>query len=162
MSDSLDVAVQALRDARRVVVLTGAGVSTASGLPQFRGAGGVWGDRDLMDAHDVDALPGSLDVLWATWGPLRAVVASARPNDAHRAIASLGDRLPGAVTVATQNVDGLHQRAGSREVAELHGSLFRSRCTACEQSFPDEVVPDGIPSKSVLRSTGTSRPDAVP
>jgi NAD-dependent deacetylase len=119
----------------------------------------VWDDEELMAAHDVSALPGSLDVLWATWGPLRAIVAAAQPNAAHQAIASLGQRFPGAVTVATQNVDGFHQRAGSRVVAELHGSLFQSRCMTCDQSFSDLEVPEGIPLSPCCGAP--ARPDMV-
>ena len=157
MVDALGPATEVLRDARSIVILTGAGVSTASGLPQFRGAGGVWDDEELMAAHDVSALPGSLEVLWETWGPLRPVVAAAQPNAAHQAIASLEMRFPAAITVATQNVDGLHQRAGSQVVAELHGSLFRSRCMACDETFPDLEAPIGVPLSPCCNAP--ARPD---
>jgi len=155
-AEGVGPAVDALRGARSVVVLTGAGVSTASGLPQFRG-GGMWDDDALLAAHEVSALPGSLEVLWATWGPWRPVVAATAPNAAHRAIALLEQLVPGAMTVATQNVDGLHQRAGSSVVAELHGSLFRSRCLSCDRSYHDEDTPVGIPSSPCCGAA--ARPD---
>jgi len=157
IADGIGPAVEVLRNARSIVVLTGAGVSTASGLPQFRGAGGIWDDKELMAAHDVSALPGSLAVLWETWGPLRPVIAAAEPNAAHQAIASLEMRFPAAITVATQNVDGLHQRAGSQVVAELHGSLFRSRCMTCDGTFPDPHAPNGVPLSPCCNAP--ARPD---
>jgi NAD-dependent deacetylase len=128
--------------ARRILVLTGAGVSLASGLPTFRGAGGVYGDG-VPDFQQASALPGSLPALWAFWGPIRPVVAAAEPNDAHRALAQWQahvERGGGAFTLVTQNVDGLHQRAGSRHVAELHGDLFTIRCsqTWCPYRLVDD------------------------
>lgn len=148
-----------LGDATEVVVLTGAGVSQASGLPTYRGPGGMWEDEDLMAAHNVSALPDSLPLLWLTCGPLRAQGAVAVPNPAHRAIADPERLVPGRVMVVTQNVDGLHQAAGSTTVAELHGSLFRSRCTSCDESYEDRSVPAGVPTSPCCDAP--ARPDAV-
>jgi NAD-dependent deacetylase len=120
-----------LRAAQRVLVLTGAGISVASGLPTFRGSGGIYGDRELESFHYADQLPGSLDALWAFWGPTRATVRAADPSIGHRALAAWQQRqvAGGAeVTLVTQNVDDLHERAGSERVHHLHGNLFRSRC----------------------------------
>lgn len=110
-----------------IVVLTGAGVSVASGLRTYRGAGGLWTEHPeaermaQIETFVEDPLEG-----WRFFAPLRAMAWRAEPNPAHRALATLGAR--GGVTVITQNVDGLHLRAGSPAVVEYHGSILRTRC----------------------------------
>ena len=162
-SNELDDVADVVRDAGRLVVLTGAGVSVGSGLPTYRGPGGLWDDETLA-ATRADGLPASLPFLWSVMGPLRDQVLAARPNPAHFALSAL-ERVatPGSVTVLTQNVDGLHQRAGSSTVVELHGSLLRSACSDCGTAFADDRVPDGRPD-SIPRSPvcgGVARPDVV-
>ncbi|MFC6007144.1 SIR2 family NAD-dependent protein deacylase [Angustibacter luteus] len=120
-----------LRLARRVLVLTGAGISAASGPATFRGAGGGYEDGELASFHHADQLPGSLDALWAFWGPVRATVRDAAPSLGHRALAAWQQQRVAdgtEVTLVTENVDDLHERAGSERVHHLHGNLFRSRC----------------------------------
>ncbi|CAM3972723.1 SIR2 family NAD-dependent protein deacylase [Helcobacillus massiliensis] len=108
---------------RRVVALTGAGLSAAAGLRTFRGPGGLWEEDPLLEASmDVAALPDSLDHLWQVWGGVFETAAVNGPTPGHRALARIGAQ------VLTQNVDGLHQVAGSRDVAELHGSAAHARC----------------------------------
>lgn len=128
---------------RCVVVLTGAGVSVASGLRPYRGANGLWTERpDQVDAATTETLARDPGAIWRLLGPMRVAVAAAEPNDAHRALAELERRVlaHGATfLLITQNVDGLHQRAGSRDVVEIHGTLARSRCTACDRApFADD------------------------
>lgn len=136
-----------LEDARRVLVLSGAGISAASGLRTYRGTDGMWSDVALLAAHHVDSLPGSLPIVWATKGRLRADALVAEPNAGHVALARLGERKVvggGWLTVATQNIDGLHQKAGSSDVLELHGSVLRTRCSkrGCScPPFEDTNVP---------------------
>ena len=118
-----------------MVVLTGAGVSVASGLRPYRGPGGLWTEQPELAARmTAGAAP---DDLWRLFGPLRGELARAEPNAAHRALAALEARVP--LTVITQNIDGLHQRAGSQSVVELHGALGRSRCVACDRVTEDLV-----------------------
>lgn len=113
---------------RNTVICTGAGVSAASGLRPFRGPGGIYEtDPGLVEVSHVDRLPDGLGDLWEAWGPLRAVFAAAVPNAAHDAIARFQASRPG-VTVITMNVDGLHQKAGTRDVVEIHGNLMDSQC----------------------------------
>lgn len=139
-----------VRRSRRVMVLTGAGVSKASGLPTYRGAGGIYENADIADLHDAARLPGSLPELWGFWGPRRRTITEAEPNDAHRAIATYqrNARAEGRhVTLATQNIDDLHERGGSAQVAHLHGTLFATRCTGCTfLQRPDTTAYDGVPS----------------
>jgi NAD-dependent deacetylase len=117
-----------------VVALTGAGVSAESGIPTFRDPGGIW---DRFDPAEVGTFPGLLRFLLARpWDGieflkgLRGVFAAARPNPGHEALAAL-ERLGHLRCVITQNVDGLHQRAGSSRVLEMHGTFARSRCMGC-------------------------------
>ena len=115
-------AIRALRP-RNVVVFTGAGVSADSGIPTFRGEGGLWRNFRAEDLATPEAFARDPALVWEWYEWRRGLVRAAEPNAAHRAIA----RLPDAVVV-TQNVDGLHARAGSADVVELHGNLFRARC----------------------------------
>jgi NAD-dependent deacetylase len=114
----------------RIVVLTGAGVSASAGLPTFRGVG-AGRFTDLDELLDCSSLPGSLERLWSFTELLRARVSTAVPTAAHRVLAGLAARRGGGPpVVVTQNIDGLHQQAGSQVVHELHGSVWSARCLA--------------------------------
>ena len=110
---------------RSVVFFTGAGVSADSGIPTFRGAGGLWRNFRSEDLATPAAFHRDPLLVWEWYEWRRGLIRDAKPNAAHEAIA----RVPGAVVV-TQNVDGLHARAGAADVVELHGNLFRVRCTS--------------------------------
>ena len=122
----LDAAVAAIRKRRprTVAVFTGAGVSADSGIPTFRGQGGLWRDFRPEELATPEAFERNPLLVWEWYEWRRTLVREAKPNHAHLAIARLHDAV-----VVTQNVDGLHARAGSRDIIELHGSLFRTRCT---------------------------------
>jgi len=129
-----------------VVALTGAGVSVASGLPTYRGAKGLWQDENKRSLATADAIRERPDEVWSAFADMRQALRSAQPNAAHRAIAAMERAVVpgGSVVVLTQNIDGLHQRAGSSEVVELHGSLLRTRCTRESCSlvpFDDDSAP---------------------
>ena len=125
-----------LRDGAPTLVLTGAGVSAESGLATFRGSGGLWEGRDPMDIATPEAFTRDPVDVWRFYAWRRRQAAAARPNPGHVALAGLEAALPQFV-LATQNVDGLHQRAGSRRVVELHGSLWTLRCTRDGRSSTD-------------------------
>ena len=112
-----------------VLVLTGAGVSSESGIATFRDAGGVWEGIDPMRVATPSAFAADPEFVWRFYDARRAQVATASPNPAHRAIAAL-EATGRPFLLATQNVDGLHERAGSRSLVRLHGSLWLLRCTA--------------------------------
>lgn len=117
--------------ARRVVVLTGAGLSVASGLAPYRGPGGWWtehpeAEKEVLDPQILTNVPR----IWELFGPLRDQVRQCRPNAGHIALAQLERRFD--VTILTQNIDGLHTAAGSTDVVELHGNILKSRCSSCE------------------------------
>jgi NAD-dependent deacetylase len=148
----------------RIVILTGAGVSAASGLPTFRGADGLLQD-DVKWVSDAANLPASLPGLWKLYGGLRRSALQAQPNAAHLAIAALESNwgTTRSITLATQNVDELHQRAGSKDVVELHGSILRTRCMNAEcPSMPFEDV--NVPEESVPlcpQCRSALRPDII-
>ena len=135
----------------RVVVLTGAGISAGSGLRTYRGPDGVWQEHDVERLGHVSALHESTADMWRLFGAMREPVLAARPNAAHLALAAWERRLtPGQqLLIATQNVDSLHQAAGSRNVSEIHGNIMFTRCVNLSCSFPrfrdealhEEVVP---------------------
>jgi NAD-dependent deacetylase len=151
--------------ADHVLVLTGAGVSRASGLPTYRGDQGIYAGTEIAALHHADALPGSLPDLWSFWGPRRGSIAAARPNPGHVALAELQREraaLRRPVTLATQNVDDLHERAGSPQVAHLHGRLFATRCSDDDCAYrvdPDTTAYHDVP-QCPLCGAGL-RPDVV-
>jgi len=126
---------------KNIVVLTGAGISVASGLPTYRGTGGVWEKHHVETLGSIEGFRREPDKGWKLFGALRPIIQVAAPNAAHLALAQFESSLAPQIRflVTTQNVDGLHQRAGSRNVAELHGHLMRSRCDAkCGQPALDD------------------------
>jgi NAD-dependent deacetylase len=146
---------------RRIAILTGAGISAESGIPTFRGPGGLWESYRAEDLATPEAFARDPELVWRWYEWRRCHVREAQPNDAHRALARLADGLAsagGRATLITQNVDGLHARAGSRDVLELHGNIFRARCPRGHESDVYEAF-DSLPP---LCSCGaTLRPDIV-
>jgi NAD-dependent deacetylase len=122
-----------LADYRNIVVLTGAGISQSAGLPTYRGRGGLWSDPELARLAEVSALVTDRAKACGMFWRFRQSIAKVEPTAAHRALAAFEQRLPAATRflIVTQNVDGLHQAAGSRRVCEYHGSLARWRCEIC-------------------------------
>ena len=151
MSDRPADLARLLAGARHAVVLTGAGVSTESGIPDFRSPGGLWERYDPMEVGSLDTFVREPERFWSFHRPRYDAIASVEPNAAHRAIAELERR--GVVKgLITQNIDGLHERAGSREVVEVHGSLTTGTCLRCRTDVPAEellaradAAPDGVP-----------------
>ena len=144
----------------RVVILTGAGVSVASGLPTYRGPGGLWESEDIARIVHAESIPHRLPELWKLYSERRRTALAVGPNAAHVAIAEAQKRWPGQVTLITQNVDNLHQRGGSPDVIELHGSGFRTRCTSCDlPPFYDESSYEAVPLCPNCQSP--LRPDVV-
>jgi NAD-dependent deacetylase len=140
-----------LEGARSILVLTGAGISAESGVPTFRGDGGLWRTHKPEDLATPEAFRRDPRLVWEWYGWRRELITRCRPNPGHRALASWA-LANSVVTLVTQNVDGLHD-AAARDVAdgrkperafpiELHGSLFRVRCTLCEYRAPDRAVVD--------------------
>jgi len=154
--EELKAAVAAIRNAKpqRIVVLTGAGVSADSGIPTFRGEAGLWRNNRAEDLATAEAFARNPLLVWEWYEWRRSIVRAAQPNAAHRAIAALPDAL-----VATQNVDGLHQLAGSQDVIELHGNLFRARCVRDDKRRDAREAFGELPPK--CECGALLRPDVV-
>lgn len=134
--------------------MTGAGISQESGIPTFRGDGGLWRTYDPMKLATISAFREDPALVWEWYDERMAGMRAAEPNAGHEAVARMG-RLR-EVTVATQNIDGLHQRAGSGRVLELHGSMGRIRCSECG-TFSGRG--EGLPPRCACG--GIQRPDVV-
>jgi NAD-dependent deacetylase len=131
-----------LRRRRPCVVLTGAGISTESGIPDFRSAEGIWARHDPYEVGHIDAFRRDPARVWKFFARRLDALTRAEPNEGHRALAELEERA-WVRAVVTQNVDALHQRAGSREVVEVHGSLREAECIRCGVRVP---MADAVPS----------------
>jgi NAD-dependent deacetylase len=142
--DSLEHLAQLFRRTPRITVLTGAGVSAASGVPTFRGAGGLWKEFRAEDLATPEAFRRDPRLVWEWYDWRRQTVAACRPNAAHRVLAEWSRRIP-AFALITQNVDGLHEEAGTTDLVRLHGSIWRVRCVrascAAGASREDRRVP---------------------
>jgi NAD-dependent deacetylase len=123
-----------------VTVLTGAGISAESGVPTFRGHGGLWRNFRPEQLATPEAFRRDPALVWEWYDWRRGLIGSCTPNAAHAMLANMEALLPD-FSLITQNVDGLHQAAGSRNVLELHGSIWRMRCTGCGESVQDHRVP---------------------
>jgi len=158
----IGAAREILSGIRRLAVLTGAGMSAESGVPTFRDAQtGLWSRFDPMQLASPEGFRADPPLVWRWYAWRRELVGSAHPHAGHLALAQAVDRLD-RLSIVTQNVDGLHQRAGSREVIEVHGSILRSRCIGdCGVRYEQ---PDGLPCGEPPRCPGCGdwlRPDVV-
>ena len=147
-------------DARRVLVLTGAGVSAESGVPTFRGGGqtAVWKGMPFDVISSAEMVERDLRAVWEWFDYRRDFLAELKPNAAHYEIARWQDRFA-EFTLVTQNVDGLHLKAGSRDVIELHGNIWRARCTDCH--YYEHISPGGKRPDTCLECGSFLRPDVV-
>ncbi len=173
IEDVLDEVAEQLRRARRALFITGAGISVDSGLPTYRGLGGLYDSDETEEGMRIEeALSGQLfavrpDITWKYLIQIEKTCRGAKPNDAHLAIARLEGCLE-RVTVFTQNVDGLHGQAGSSEVIEIHGNLQELACTACRHeeaagTLGERAMPPRCPScGAVLRPKVVLFGEALP
>lgn len=160
MTDSnTDDLIDRLHAAGHVAVLTGAGVSAESGIATFRDANGLWSRFNPQELASMDAFLANPKRVQDWYAHRRSIVRNARPNPGHEALAELEQHVK-RVTVITQNVDGLHTRAGSSTVLELHGSLERNYCAECG-TVADESDLAGEAPHSCPRCRGMIRPDVV-
>ncbi len=146
-----------LKNAQKVVFVTGAGISQESGIPTFRGKDGLWRNYDAMKLATIDAFYENPKLVWEWYNERRQNIFNAEPNLGHKAIAELENFLQ--VTVLTQNIDGLHQQAGSSKVLELHGSIVKIKCTSCD--FKDEIFTQFSKLPPLCKCGSILRPDVV-
>jgi NAD-dependent deacetylase len=144
--DPVRILREKLAGAQRIVVLTGAGISAESGVPTFRGDGGLWRQYRATDLATPEAFARDPALVWEFYNWRRELLAPLEPNPGHAALAELERRAP-HFTLITQNIDGLHKKAGSRNIVELHGNIWWVRCTGCGRIEEDRRVPlPGLPA----------------
>jgi NAD-dependent deacetylase len=144
--------------ARSIFVLTGAGMSAESGLPTFRGVNGYWGRHRVEELASPQGFAQNPQLVWQWYNERILAYRDAQPNAGHIALAQLESLVP-ELTVATQNVDGLHARAGSKNVLELHGQLREARCTGCAQTV---AIANGMDAERIDHACGGRfRPQVV-
>lgn len=144
----------------RIVILTGAGISAESGIRTFRDAGGLWEGHRIEDVATPEAFLRNPALVHDFYNRRRAAMMAAQPNAAHLALARLEAERPGEVLVITQNVDDLHERAGSRALIHMHGALARARCAACGHRWAAPVAMHPADPCPHCGATAT-RPDIV-
>lgn len=135
----LSAARQRLAEAESIAVLTGAGISAESGIPTFRGAGGLWRNFRPEDLATPEAFGRDPRTVWEWYLWRRGLIDATGPNAGHRALVALEQQRP-RFTLITQNVDGLHDRAGSRRILKVHGDIWQSRCVGCPYQRKDRAL----------------------
>jgi len=135
----MDALAELIRERQPCVVLTGAGVSTESGIPDFRSPTGLWATFDPLEYGSIEAFRADPGKVWSFYKPRVAMLTEAEPNAAHLALAEL-ERRGFVEAVVTQNIDLLHGRAGSKEVVEVHGSIRTATCPGCGEQYPLEQL----------------------
>jgi NAD-dependent deacetylase len=146
-----------IKNYKKIVFVTGAGISHESGIPTFRGKGGLWRNHDAMKLATIDAFYENPKLVWEWYNERRNNIFAASPNQGHKAIAELEKYVE--VVVLTQNIDGLHQKAGSSDVLELHGSIVEIKCTVCD--FKNEIVTEFSEIPPLCKCGNILRPNVV-
>jgi NAD-dependent deacetylase len=160
MNDLIQKAAQDLAKTTNAVALTGAGISVESGIPPFRGKGGLWEKIDPMEFAHIDAFKRDPEKVWKVLiREMKSIVDNAKPNDAHKGLASL-EKMGILTTIITQNVDGLHQRAGNKDVIEFHGNFAWQRCMDCDEKCETAKI-DATRIPPRCDCGGIYRPDCV-
>lgn len=159
LEKKLDSVQSRLYESQRVVVLTGAGISAESGMPTFRGKDGLWRRYRAEELATPEAFARDSKLVWEFYNWRRTLLQPLRPNPAHLALAQLERQIP-QFTLITQNIDDLHRLAGSKNILELHGNIWRVRCTKCGKITEDRRVP--LPELPLCSECqGLLRPDVV-
>ncbi len=146
-----------IKNVNKIVVVTGAGISQESGIPTFRGKDGLWRNHDAMKLATIGAFYDNPILVWEWYNERRRSIFQAQPNQGHKAIAELEKYAQ--VAVLTQNIDGLHQKAGSSKVLELHGSIVKIKCSVCD--YNEEILTEISNLPPLCKCGNVLRPDVV-
>ena len=149
-----------LRTAESVVAFSGAGISSESGVPTFRGTDGIWSKFKPEELANFDAFMRNPELVWEWYRHRREIISRVQPNPAHYALARM-EQVYRRFAVITQNIDNLHQRAGSKIVHELHGNMERNYCTGCGKYYTNEVILTQEQAPRCPSCNGLIRPDVV-
>ncbi|UCG80617.1 MAG: NAD-dependent deacylase [Desulfobacterales bacterium] len=158
-NEAIRQVAEKIKASHSVVVLTGAGISQESGVPTFRGKDGLWKDFRAEDLATPEAFHRDPVLVWEWYNWRRGLIKPLKPNPGHYALVELEKRIPD-FTLVTQNVDGLHRAAGSKDPIEMHGTIWRVRCLECKRSFENREVPIKILPECEACG-GLLRPDVV-
>jgi len=149
--------IEQIKDIQKIVFVTGAGISQESGIPTFRGNDGLWRNYNAMELATIDAFYKNPKLVWEWYNERRRNIFAAQPNLGHKAITELEKYAE--VVILTQNIDGLHQKAGSTKVLELHGSIVKIKCSVCD--FKDEMITEFSEIPPLCKCGNILRPDVV-
>jgi len=149
--------IEQIKDIQKIVFVTGAGISQESGIPTFRGKDGLWRNYNAMELATIDAFYKNPKLVWEWYNERRRNIFAAQPNLGHKAITELEKYTE--VVILTQNIDGLHQKAGSTKVLELHGSIVKIKCSVCD--FKDEMITEFSEIPPLCKCGNILRPDVV-
>jgi NAD-dependent deacetylase len=147
--------------AQNIFILTGAGISAESGIQTFRGSDGLWEGHRLEDVASPAGFERDRSMVYRFYNMRRGKIQEAAPNAAHLALARLERDFPGTVTLVTQNIDDLHERAGSQKVIHMHGEAMKARCLKCQAISPCETALDETNRCPACNTVGTLRPHIV-
>ncbi len=160
MISKIDEAANIIKNAKRIVVFSGAGISAESGIPTFRGVGGIWKKYRAEELASYNAFKKNPELVWRFYDYRRQIIAKAEPNNAHILLSKM-ENMFDSLHVITQNIDGLHKKAGSKNILELHGNIWRVRCEKEEKVFDFMQNPvDPLPPKCPFCGD-ILRPDVV-
>ena len=156
----LENLVEIIKKSKNCVVLTGAGISSESGVPTFRGKEGLWGKFRPEELATMEAFMANSQIVWEWYNWRRELMSKVKPNPGHYALVELAEFFDD-YTLITQNVDGLHKMAGSEDILELHGNIYRNKCMNCNKIVDREmeIDPESIPL--CIHCGGKIRPDVV-
>ena len=149
--------IEQIKDIQKIVFITGAGISQESGIPTFRGKDGLWRNYNAMELATIDAFYKNPKLVWEWYNERRRNIFAAQPNLGHKAITELEKYAE--VVILTQNIDGLHQKAGSTKVLELHGSIVKIKCSVCD--FKDKIITEFSEIPPLCKCGNILRPDVV-
>jgi len=150
--------IEKLKNSKRLVFFTGAGISAESGIPTFRGENGIWNKLKPEELANFNAFMRNPQMVWEWYNHRKGIIHESKPNAAHYTIAEMQNNFED-VTVVTQNIDNLHRRAGSKKIFELHGNIERNFCVNCKKFHNEELdFSNGVPK---CECGGLIRPDVV-
>ncbi|MGH1567888.1 MAG: SIR2 family NAD-dependent protein deacylase [Nitrosopumilus sp.] len=152
-----DLIEEKIQRFKKIVFVTGAGISQESGIPTFRGKDGLWRNHDAMKLATIDAFYDNPKLVWEWYNERRMNIFQAQPNPGHKAISDLEKYAE--VVVLTQNIDGLHQKSGSTKVLELHGSIVKIKCSVCD--YKEEILTNISELPPLCKCGNILRPDVV-
>ncbi len=162
MEEKIFKIAEKIKNAKKITVITGAGISKASGIPTFRGKDGLWSKYSPSELATYQAFTKNPKLVWQWYNYRRKIIKAAKPNAAHYAILELEKIFKNNFTLITQNIDSLHRQAGNKNILELHGNIFETKCLICDKIYFDDTIyeDDELPPKCKFCG-GKVRPNVV-